>query len=248
MRITASWLIALTVIVAGCSMTPKVGTREIDHEKLRYMDLVEADLRGANLEGVVLAERSLYKANLQNANLRNADLHRCDLGTANLRNADLSGADLRWANLIRADLRGANLENAIFSDGENMGNFGANLRRADLRKANLKGADMRGVTLEYADLRYADARGANFNGTDLAWAQTEWLKWSKATFVGARYVREQYFPTGLKPDEVGMVLRAGAGEAVGGLNSGGKGRMQAGTATNSPGPSYLDDVQTGRAE
>ncbi|MDA1190593.1 MAG: pentapeptide repeat-containing protein [Candidatus Poribacteria bacterium] len=203
--------------LGGCATAPQVGTREIDHELLKHMELAEADLSGANLEGVVLAERDLRKADLKHANLRNADLQRCDLRGANLRNADLSGADLRWTNLARADLRGANLENAVLRVDGDTDDDGTSLRRADLRKANLRGADMRGVILEHADLRYADARGANLNDADLRWTNLDWLKWSNATFEGALYVREQQFPFGLKPDDVGMIVRSHLDESTGRL-------------------------------
>ena len=60
---------------------------EVKGERL---DLIRADLRGANL----------IRADLRGANLRGADLD----------GADLTGADLTGANLTGADLTGANLD------------------------------------------------------------------------------------------------------------------------------------------
>jgi len=102
--------------------------------------LVEADLRGANLEG--------------------ADLRDADLRGANLRGANLVEADLRGANLEGADLTGANLVEAVL--------WGANLTRAVLWGANLEGADLRGANLEGAVLTRADLWGANLTRANLA--------------------------------------------------------------------------------
>ena len=98
--------------------------------------LVEANLRGADLEC---------------ANLKGADLRGADLRGADLECADLEGADLRGADLECADLRGADLEDA-------------DLRGADLEGADLRGADLECANLECANLRGAYLRGANLRG------------------------------------------------------------------------------------
>ncbi len=61
----------------------------IQKEKKINIDLQEADLRRANLQGADLYEADLRRANLQEADLREA----------NLQGANLSRADLRWDNL-----------------------------------------------------------------------------------------------------------------------------------------------------
>jgi uncharacterized protein YjbI with pentapeptide repeats len=106
------------------------------------LDLMGADLRGADLT---------Y------ADLRGADLTYADLTGADLTGADLTGADLTGANLTGADLTGANLK-------------GANLTGADLTCAYLKRANLRGADLTYADLTYADLTYANLTGADLTGA------------------------------------------------------------------------------
>ncbi len=83
------------------------------------INLSEARLSEAKLQGLFLQE-----ANLEEADLSEAKLTCACLQGANLRNADLTGADLRYANLSRADLRGANLSDA-------------DLYRADLREADV---------------------------------------------------------------------------------------------------------------
>ena len=67
-------------------------------------NLIDADLRGANLRGSNLIDASLRGADLSGANLIDANLR-----GASLRGASLSGADLRGADLSGADLSGADL-------------------------------------------------------------------------------------------------------------------------------------------
>ena len=73
--------------------------------------LVEANLRGAYLEGA-----NLRGAYLEDANLIGADLEDANLIGADLEYANLIGADLRGANLAGANLRGAYLEGADYSE------------------------------------------------------------------------------------------------------------------------------------
>jgi len=61
-----------------------------------------ADLRGANLAGLILS-----KVSLRGADLRDVDLGMSDLRMASLDKCDLTGADLRGANLEQCSLRGA---------------------------------------------------------------------------------------------------------------------------------------------
>jgi len=70
------------------------------------INFYNADLRGADL----------LDANLRGADLRNADLKQAILLDANLRGADLRGADLYHANLINANIKGANFNEADIRD------------------------------------------------------------------------------------------------------------------------------------
>lgn len=69
------------------------------------------DLRGADLHCVKLPFIQLMECDLRGADLYGADLHH-----ANLFNSDLSGADLRNTNLSGADLCGVNLRNTSLYD------------------------------------------------------------------------------------------------------------------------------------
>jgi uncharacterized protein YjbI with pentapeptide repeats len=119
--------------------------------------LDQATLRGANLQGAQLQRSSLWAANLDGANLSSARLQDAKLGGSSLvsvrgAGAQFQGADLSSANLEGADLSGAQLQ-------------GGNLRNARLAKANLRGAGLQGADLSDANLTGADLEGAQLQGT-----------------------------------------------------------------------------------
>lgn len=70
--------------------------------ELKYINLGYADLRYADLSGVMLVG-----GNLEYADLRGSKLKCTSLMRANLKYVDFRGADLRWTILEMADLRGA---------------------------------------------------------------------------------------------------------------------------------------------
>ena len=120
---------------------------DVSKHDLRGINLINSNLRGANLSQACLCEANLCGANLSQADLHSADLsgtYLCwaDLHGANLREADLREADLSWADLRETDLRGANLDWAIL--------YGAFLGRADLRGTSLDKTDVRGADLSWA--------------------------------------------------------------------------------------------------
>jgi len=106
-------------------------------------DLREADLTGANLSFADLRKSILTGAKLQQANLSGAKLMRAELVQAKLERADLTDADLRKANLSCANLQNAILDSAKMQDA-NL--FNANLRDAKLLAANLKNANLRSAS------------------------------------------------------------------------------------------------------
>ena len=95
---------------------------------LKYCNLIEADLRNANLIGIDFYDSILARANLFRANLFRADLWKTSLWRANLEEANLKEAILEEANLEGANLRRAkgltieqvksaqNWEKAIYDD------------------------------------------------------------------------------------------------------------------------------------
>jgi uncharacterized protein YjbI with pentapeptide repeats len=77
---------------------------------LRYIGLVDGDLRGIYLRG----------ANLSFARLQSAKLQNSKLISTNLTGANLTGANLTGANLTGANLQGADLTNADLTDSQGL--------------------------------------------------------------------------------------------------------------------------------
>lgn len=103
-------------------------------------DLCNVNLVGANLRGA-----DFHNANLSNAKLRGVELHDANLIGAKLRGADLYEANLTGANLRGADLRNTDLSKAKLHYTNLMSSFliGANLSNADLFQANLTNSSLK---------------------------------------------------------------------------------------------------------
>jgi hypothetical protein len=95
--------------------------------------LLEIDLRDAQLPGVDLRGADLRGALLSNANLSGANLNKTDFYRASLWRANLSAA-----NMMEADLSSTNLNGAVLR--------GTDLTRTNLRFARLVGADVSEAT------------------------------------------------------------------------------------------------------
>ena len=102
-----------------------------EHPEIK-INLQNADLRRASLEG----------AQLREGNFRGARFDGADLFAVDFRNADLRRANFQGANLWGATLMEANLEGACF--------VSANLENADLRRANIERVNFRGANLKEA--------------------------------------------------------------------------------------------------
>jgi len=79
------------------------------------IDLMTANLSGADLNGAYLRRANLVEANLAGANLSGANLFQANLAMANLRGANLHGANLSQTHLIGTDLDGAVLDETKFA-------------------------------------------------------------------------------------------------------------------------------------
>ena len=159
---------------------------------LRGAILHGAHLTGAVLTGAILRGAILHGANLTGANLIDADIREADLSDAILRNAilngaDLLGADLTDATLSNADLRGANLAYAILTEATlaRADLRGADLTGAKLRGANLVSADLSRASLVSADLTGARLVRAGLTSANLTGADLEDADLEDADFTGA---------------------------------------------------------------
>ncbi len=95
---------------------PDLDGARLCNEDLRGINLKQASLAKANLQGVNFGERVPQSpstaATLRRASLRDADLRRAKLINTDFTGADFTGADLEEAKFDRAILIGANLEHA----------------------------------------------------------------------------------------------------------------------------------------
>jgi uncharacterized protein YjbI with pentapeptide repeats len=127
---------------------------------LRFADLSSADLDGANLSGA-----DMNTVNLSNASLQGADLQGSYMVSSNLSGSDLTSANLTGSVLSRSNVDGANLADAqltgvdgpyltgtplnlpspwIYFGGSLIGPY-ASVWGADLNGADLAAADLTGV-------------------------------------------------------------------------------------------------------
>ena len=97
---------------AGADETSQSIQQNID-ELIRSNSCVGCDLRGADLNRMILTDADLSNADLSGATFYLADLSGANLSGANLREAKFGGADLAGADLRGADLRGALLDGAF---------------------------------------------------------------------------------------------------------------------------------------
>ncbi|WP_335086797.1 pentapeptide repeat-containing protein [Nostoc sp.] len=117
-----------------------------DFEKKGGIQLLEADLNNANLQGADLEYANLQRALLIETNLKEAILFK-----ANLKGAILFKANLQKALLFKSNLQEANLSQANLQEAKLIA---ANLQRADLSQANLQEANLSQAKLQEA--KYTD--------------------------------------------------------------------------------------------
>jgi len=130
--------------------------------RLEQAHMVGVDLRNAKLEEAKLEGAELGYSLLAGANFSSARLEKADLtGGVQAQGAifliaSMQGADLTGAQLQAADLSSANLQGASLSY--------AHLEAAILRDADLSAASLNRAHLEGADLTNAKVTGADFRG------------------------------------------------------------------------------------
>lgn len=152
----------------------KLGVPAWNQWRSRYynvvVDLREAKLKGMNLDGIDLHEAYLTYANLEGTTFKNAKLKRARFDAANLSNTDFSNADLTWADLQGSVLNEANLQGAYLIEAY----LGTTiLKKACLDEANLNGADLGTTDFEEASLYKAqmiecNLRNARLNRANLS--------------------------------------------------------------------------------
>jgi len=138
----------------------------LKNASLRGTNLQEADLRGAKLQGADLYNAYLSGAKLNVADLRETDLGYAQLSPTNLYGANLYGATLNVTDLFEVDF-GPAILHAARLDGANLSNAKLSrviLTNALLKDAKLVHADLRGAELSYSVLDGADIKEADLSG------------------------------------------------------------------------------------
>jgi uncharacterized protein YjbI with pentapeptide repeats len=170
--VEGTFLRGRTLRFADLSESALYGADLID-ANLTRADLTDAHLTGAHLESASLGSANLIRADLTDAHLTGAHLEGASLGIANLTGAHLEGAHLEGANLTGAHLTGADLVDA-------------HLAGAHLDVANLTGVDMSIAHLVGAHLTGTNMEGANLAGADLTGAHLE-----NANLIGSNVTQQQ---------------------------------------------------------
>lgn len=155
------------------------------------LSLYGADLRQADLSGVIMNKVGLYGVDLSGADLSNATIREANLGATNLSGADLSNATLEGSDLERANLFEADLSKAKLSM--------SNLSKANLRNADLSRAGLFGVNLWMADLSGVDLSNVYLNDADLN---------------QARFTLNTKWPSDFDPKAAGVILVDDEGNPV----------------------------------
>jgi uncharacterized protein YjbI with pentapeptide repeats len=146
----------------------------LDNVDLSDADLREAELDGAKwthskIRGAMLDAVQLNKAVMRLCNLDNASLTKACLQCARIEDCAARGAQFDGVDMNRAVLTDTDFSRATFVSAslENISASGACFRGADLRDANLRNADLSDTDLRGADFTGADLEGAVLTGADL---------------------------------------------------------------------------------
>ena len=152
-------LVGAIVVIASQRIEEGRALRSTQMENLRFvrdrshLDATERPFHGLDLRGMELNGLILAGADLTDARLSGAELVGVRLDAASLVGADLSNANLRAASLVDADLTGATLSNTDLSD--------ANLTGVVAPGVKLSEATLSGITRISA----ADFSGVMFSSS-----------------------------------------------------------------------------------
>ena len=137
-----------------------------------WLDLRNADLRGARLKCVDLSVKPSPSAKIINSHQSGADFAHAKLHSAKMAYAKFPCANFTEAKLPDADLYRANLSGAeLFKTDLYCAKLSsANLSDANLSSTNLLNADLHGANLSDANLFNADLSGATLRRVDLSGA------------------------------------------------------------------------------
>jgi len=145
-----------------------------------------ANLRAATMNGAQLVYAECNNADLSEANLRNAYLFRSTLNGASLMLSDLTNAHVAYADLDNSDLFLAKLDGAYLAHAQING---SDLTNAFLNRTDLDSVAMNGAILSDAQLNGANLTYAQLNGAVLANARLDGSRMCFAEFNGADFTK-----------------------------------------------------------
>lgn len=163
---------------------------------IRWTELSNLNLGGADLSGIDLVGTDLSESNFSSASFNTANLSEANLSSSNLAEADLSEANLKSlilcrSNLSRADIRDSDLSEADLREARLIG---AILDWAIINDANFTNADFGKSTLLNpekfirASLSKAKINGSDFSRADLSEANISGASIYESVFYETRLV------------------------------------------------------------
>lgn len=155
---------------------------ELSGCNLQAATLTGAWLQSIRAERLIADNLQLINANLDGANLAGARLVNANLSGASAQRVNLEGAAAAKINLSQADLTGANLQQADLTGSQT--GPGTLLKQARLDAAQLEKSSWMGVNLEQAWLSGIQAKDADFSDSNLAAARI-----SRSDLRGCRFDR-----------------------------------------------------------
>lgn len=186
-KLTSTW------IQGGNFIEADLRGADLQGAHLEGTKFVRAKLQGANLTGTRLWNADLAGASAPSTNLRRAILQNTTLSAAQLQGADLTSADLRGANIVSARLQGADLTRADLREAvlrrtwlQGADLFAAKLQNSNLEKTQLQGARLSGALLQGARLFETNLQGANLEGARLQGANLKGARLQGADLTRAQ--------------------------------------------------------------
>ena len=139
--------------------------------RLEHACLRQAILDRASLQGATLHDANLENSNLRDLNAFDVKAHRLKLGHARMESSNFTMADLSHSDLTNVKAHKAGMANAVLHDADLSS---ANLVSANLHGANLSNSTLCHTNLTDANLPYADFCNANLENATLDEADFGW--------------------------------------------------------------------------
>lgn len=148
---------ALKLLVRGVTAWNEARDGKVAPTDLTSIQILNADLRGADFRSVDFNHASISGSDLRKANLAHARLNGVTLERSSLEGADLTAAELLGTSIWQTCLQKAILTGIRTVDVRIRDSilFGANLSHANMAGAHMHNCDLTQVAVDYADFEAA---------------------------------------------------------------------------------------------